>query len=131
MKLAMTEVLCGPAPAVLPGADLARTLAFYQGSWGFTPRQYVPGVMAVLVRETLTLQLWQRRADMKARAQTCRLVVDCLQPWQLALVSAPGRAPQTLVEQAWGTEWGLSDCDGNRLLLVQPALQPVLRQARA
>ncbi|MFI5445431.1 hypothetical protein [Polaromonas sp. UC242_47] len=131
MKLAMTEVLCAPAPAVLCGPDLGRTLAFYEGSWGFARRQYVPGVMAVLVRETLTLQLWQRRVDMKAQAQTCRLVVDRLLPWQLALVSAPGQTPQTLVEQAWGTEWCLSDCDGNRLRLVQPALQPVLRQARA
>lgn len=130
MTPAMTEVLCARVPAVLHCTDLGRTLAFYRENWGFEARHHVPGVIAVLVRETVVLQLWQRRADMKAQSLSCRLVVEVLTPWQLALQSAPGQAPAALVEQAWGTEWAISDCEGNRLLLVQPSLRPALRRAR-
>lgn len=130
MTPAMTEVLCTRVPAVLHCAELGRTQAFYRESWGFEVRHHVPGVIAVLVREAVTLQLWQRRADMKAQSLSCRLAVAALAPWQLGLQSAPGQAPAALVEQAWGTEWGLSDCEGNRLLLVQPSLRPMLRRAR-
>ncbi|MDP3796240.1 MAG: hypothetical protein Q8R06_03710 [Polaromonas sp.] len=131
MTPAMTEVLCTRVPAVLHCADLGRTQAFYRKNWGFEVRHQVPGVIAVLVREAVTLQLWQRRADMKAQSLNCRLAVDKLESWQLALRSAPGQAPPALVEQAWGTEWGISDCEGNRLLLVQPSLRPMQRRARA
>ncbi|MDO8774525.1 MAG: hypothetical protein Q7K57_38600 [Burkholderiaceae bacterium] len=130
MTPAMTEVLCTRVPAVLHCAGLGRTLAFYREGWGFEVRHQVPGVIAVLVREAVTLQLWQRRADMKTQSLSCRLAVQALAPWQLALQSAPGQAPAALVEQTWGTEWGISDCEGNRLLLVQPSLLPMLRRAR-
>jgi hypothetical protein len=49
----------------------------------------------------------------------------------MALQSAPGQAPHALMEQAWGTEWGVSDCEGNRLLLVQSAPHAARRKAQA
>jgi predicted enzyme related to lactoylglutathione lyase len=128
---AMTEVLCARTPAVLHCADLRAALAFYQGSWGFAVQHNVPGVIAVLTRESVTVQLWQRRADMAPQHFACRLFVDNIEPWHMALQSAPGQAPHALIEQAWGTEWGVSDCEGNRLLLVQPALHTAWRKAQA
>jgi predicted enzyme related to lactoylglutathione lyase len=128
---AMTEVLCARSPAVVHCADLRAALAFYRDSWGFAVQHSVPGVIAVLTRELVTVQLWQRRADMAPQHFACRLFVDNIEPWHMALQSAPGQAPHALIEQAWGTEWGVSDCEGNRLLLVQPALHTAWRKAQA
>jgi predicted enzyme related to lactoylglutathione lyase len=127
----MTEVLCARLPAVLHSPDLQHALAFYRDYWGFSLRQHVPGVLAILTRESVTVQLWQRRADMRVQTFACRLLVDNIELWQMALQSAPGRMPQTLTEQAWGTEFGLSDNDGNRLLLVQSAPHKFRRKASA
>ena len=131
MKTAMMEVLCARTPAVLHCADLRRVTAFYRGQWGFAVQHSVPGVIAVLTRESVTVQLWQRRADMAPQHFACRLLVDDIEQWHMALQSAPGHAPQTLVEQDWGTEWGISDCEGNRLLLVQSAPHAARRRASA
>jgi predicted enzyme related to lactoylglutathione lyase len=128
---AMTEVLCARTPAVLHCADLRQALAFYRDSWGFAVQHSVPGVIAVLTRESVAVQLWQRRADMVPKHFACRLQVDKIEPWHLALRSAPGHATHALAEQAWGTEWGVSDCEGNRLLLVQAASHAARRKARA
>ena len=131
LKPVMTGVLCARTPAVLHCADLRQTLAFYCSNWGFAVQHSVPGVIAVLVRESVTVQLWQRRADMAPQRFACRLLVDSIEQWHMALQSAPGQAPHRLVEQAWGTEWGVSDCEGNRLLLVQSAPHAARRKARA
>lgn len=131
MKAAMTEVLCARTPAVLHCADLRRALAFYRDCWGFAVRHSVPGVIAVLMRESVTVQLWQRRADMAPQHFACRLLVDNIEQWHMALQSAPGQSPHALVEQAWGAEWGISDCEGNRMLLVQSAPHAARRRARA
>lgn len=128
---AMTEVLCARTPAVLHCADLRQAVAFYQDNWGFSVQQSVPGVIAVLTRESVTVQLWQRRADMAPQHFACRLLVDNIEQWHMALQSAPGQASHALVEQAWGTEWGISDCEGNRLLLVQSAPHAARRRAQA
>ncbi len=128
---ALTEVLCARTPAVLHCADLRQALAFYQGGWGFSVQQSLPGVIAVLTRESVTVQLWQRRADMAPQHFACRLLVDNIEQWHMALQSAPGQAPHALVEQAWGAEWGVSDCEGNRLLLVQSAPHAARRRAQA
>lgn len=127
----MTEVLCARTPAVLHCADLRLALAFYQGNWGFAVQQSVPGVVAVLIPESVAVQLWQRRADMAPQHFACRLLVDNIEQWHMALQSAPGQAPHALVEQAWGAEWGVSDCEGNRLLLVQSAPHAARRRAQA
>ncbi|WP_371439551.1 VOC family protein [Polaromonas sp.] len=126
----MIEVLCARTPAVLHSPELKRALAFYRDAWGFAVRQQVPGVLAILTRESVTVQLWQRRGDMAAQTLACRLLVDNIELWQLALQSAPGQAAQALTEEPWGTEFGLSDCDGNRLLLVQSAPHKLGRKAR-
>lgn len=131
MKAGMTEVLCARAPAVLHCADLRQVTAFYRERWGFAVQHSVPGVIAVLTRESVTVQLWQRRADMAPQHFACRLLVDNIEQWHMALRSAPGQAPHTLVEQDWGTEWGISDCEGNRLLLVQSAPHAARRRASA
>lgn len=128
---AMTEVLCARTPAVLHCADLRAALAFYRDSWGFAVQYSVPGVIAVLTRESVTVQLWQRRTDMAPQHFACRLVVDNIEPWHMALQSAPGLAQPALAEQEWGAEWGVSDCEGNRLLLVQPAAHAARRRAQA
>lgn len=128
---AMTEVLCARTPAVLHCADLRQAVAFYQGSWGFAVQHHVPGVIAVLTRESVTVQLWQRRADMAPQHFACRLLVDNIEQWHMALQSALGQVPHALVEQEWGAEWGVSDCEGNRLLLVQSAPHAVRRRAQA
>ena len=125
---AMTEVLCARTPAVLHCADLRAALAFYRDSWGFAVQHSVPGVIAVLTRESVSVQLWQRRADMAPQHFACRLAVDNIEQWHMTLQSAPGQAPHALAEQAWGTEWGVSDCEGNRLLLVQPASHVLRRR---
>lgn len=127
----MTEVLCARTPAVLHCADLRRALAFYQGNWGFAVQHSVPGVIAVVSRESVTVQLWQRRADMALQHFACRLLVDNIEQWHMALQSAPGQSSHALAEHPWGTEWGISDCEGNRLLLVQPATHAVRRRAQA
>lgn len=127
----MTEVLCARTPAVLHCADLRAALAFYRDRWGFAVRHSVPGVIAVLTRESVTVQLWQRRADMAPQQFACRLLVDGIELWHMALQSAPGQAPSALVEQEWGAEWGISDCEGNRLLLVQSAAHAARRRESA
>lgn len=131
MKAAMTEVLCARTPAMLHCADLRRALAFYRNQWGFAVQHSVPGVIAVLTRESVTVQLWQRRADMAPQHFACRLLVDNIEPWHMALQSAPGQAMHALAEQDWGTECGISDCEGNRLLLVHPAPLAARRRASA
>lgn len=131
VKATMTEVLCARTPAVLHCADLRQVTAFYRDQWGFAVQHSVPGVIAVLTRESVTVQLWQRRADMAPQRFACRLLVDNIEQWHMALQSAPGQAPHALVEQDWGTEWGISDCEGNRLLLVQSASHAARRRASA
>jgi len=130
MQTAMTEVLCARLPAALHCADLRQVLAFYRDCWGFAVQHNVPGVIAVLTRESVTVQLWQRRADMAPQHFACRLLVDNIEQWHMALQSAPGQAPHALAEQEWGAEWGVSDCEGNRLLLVQSAPHAARRRAR-
>lgn len=127
---ALKEVLCGRLPAVLQCPDLHRSMGFYAGRWGFGVAQSIPGVMAVLVRESVTVQLLQRRADESPQPLACRLLVDCMDQWWMQLYSAPGQTPHQLVEQRWGTEWAISDCDGNRLLLVQSAPHLARRQVQ-
>ena len=129
MKKAMQEILCARSPAVLTCAELRRTVAFYQSQWGFAVRHHITGVIAILHRESVTVQLWQRRADMAPEPIACRLLVDCLCQWRAVLRSAPGQTPPTLLTQDWGMEWGISDCDGNRLLLVQSAPHAARRRA--
>jgi predicted enzyme related to lactoylglutathione lyase len=131
MKAAMMEVLCARTPAALHCADLRQVTAFYRAQWGFAVQHSVPGVIAVLTRESVTVQLWQRRTDMAPQHFACRLLVDNIEQWHTALQSAPGQAPHALVEQDWGTEWGISDCEGNRLLLVQSAPHAARRRASA
>ena len=109
--------------------DLRRTLAFYRDVWGFQARHHIPGVIAILERESVAVQLWQRRTDMAPEAIACRLLVDCIEMWHRWLESAPGQAPPLLVQKGWGMEWGISDCDGNRLLLVQSAPHAARRWA--
>ena len=130
MDIKLNEILCGRTPAVLHCADLETAIAFYSNQWGFSLAQRVPGVVAKLVRESVTVQLWQRRADMSVNRFACRLLVDDVVQWA-ALESADGQTPSTSVEQNWGAELGVSDIDGNRLLLVQSASHRVIRRIRA
>ena len=127
---AMNEVLCGRLPAILVSPDLRRTLAFYRDDWGFEVQHHIPGVIAVVTRESVSVQLWQLRADMQAERCACRLLVNCLAQWHMALQSAPKQTPARLQERDWGAEWSLSDCDGNRLLLVQSAPHAARRKAK-
>lgn len=124
----LKEVLCGRLPAVLRCPDLNRTVGFYARRWGFGVVQSIPGVMAVLVRESVTVQLLQSHCDETPQALACRLLVDCIDQWWMQLYSAPGQTPHQLIEQRWGTEWAISDCDGNLLLLVQSAPHLARRQ---
>ncbi|MDO9406021.1 MAG: hypothetical protein Q7T87_18495 [Polaromonas sp.] len=126
----MKEVLCGRTPAPVQCADLKSAIAFYTQSWGFAVQQVVPGVVAKLTRESVTVQLWQRRADMDLEASAYRLLVDDMAVWQ-DVSSAPGRAVSATTEQTWGLEFGISGIDGNRLLLVQSAPHRLMRRARA
>ncbi|EJL82063.1 hypothetical protein PMI15_03259, partial [Polaromonas sp. CF318] len=96
-----------------------------------TPTRPRLGREQVLKRESVTVQLWQRRADMAPQRFACRLLVDSIEQWHMALQSAPDQALPALLEQAWGTEWGISDCEGNRLLLVQSAPHAARRRASA
>lgn len=126
---AMKEVLCARTPAVLSCPDLRCTLAFYRDAWGFQVRHHISGVIAIVQRESVAVQLWQRRADMAPETMACRLLVDCIELWHRWLQSAPGQTPALLLHQDWGSEWGISDCDGNRLLLVQSAPHAARRRA--
>jgi hypothetical protein len=127
----MKEVLCARLPATLHCPDLRGTLAFYRDSWGFALRQHVPGVFAVLARESVTVQLWQHGADIASQPIACRLLVDSVDDWRLAVWSPPGQPAGVYTEPSWGAEWGVSDCDGNRLLLVQSAAHAARRGVRA
>ena len=100
---AMNEVLCGRLPALLVSPDLRRTLAFYRDDWGFDVQHHIPGVIAL---------------------------VNCLAQWHMALQSASAQSPACLQERDWGAEWCLSDCDANRLLLVQSAPHAARRKAQ-
>ena len=130
MKQALPEILCARTPAVLTCANLRTTLDFYRGEWDFMTRHHIPGVIAVVTRESVSVQLWQLRADMQAERCACRLLVNCLAQWHMALQSAPKQTPARLQERDWGAEWSLSDCDGNRLLLVQSAPHAARRKAK-
>ncbi|CAM3365451.1 hypothetical protein [Polaromonas hydrogenivorans] len=125
----MKEMLRAGTPAILSCPDLSRTLAFYRGEWGFEVLHNIRGVIAILKRESVTVQLWQRRADMAPETIACRLLVDCIEMWHRWLQSAPGQTPPLLLKRDWGMEWGISDCDGNRLLLVQSAPHAARRRA--
>ena len=126
----MREILCGRTPAVLHSPQLARALDFYTTQWGFSLVQHVPGVVAILRRESVAVHLMQLRSDMAAEAFACKLLVDDVSAWGDALVSAPGQVVRTVIDQPWGLEVGLSDCDGHRLFLVQSAPHR-FRRARA
>ena len=69
---AMNEVLCGRLPAVLVCPDLRRTLAFYRDEWGFEVQHHITGVIAIVKRESVSIQLWQLRADMRPQRCACR-----------------------------------------------------------
>ena len=125
----MKEILCARSPAILSCPDLRHTLAFYRDSWGFRVAQHIHGVIAIVQRESVAVQLWQRRADMAPETVACRLLVDGIEQWHPALQSAPGQTVPLLVQKDWGMEWGISDCDGNRLLLVQSAPHAARRKA--
>ena len=125
----MKEVLRARLPAELQSADLRQALDVYQRGWGFTLQQHIPGVFAVLRRESVTVHLSQRRSDEPLSLLACRLLVDRVDDWT-TLVSAPGQSRQRLTAQGWGREFGLSDGDGNRLLLVQSAPHAIRRRAR-
>lgn len=125
----LKEILCGRLPAVLVSPDLRRTLAFYREEWGFDMQQHITGVFAIVRRESVSIQLWQLRADMRPQSWACRLLVNCLGQWQTTLQSAAGQSRAQLLQRDWGAEWGLSDCDGNRLLLVQSAPHAARREA--
>lgn len=126
---AMKEILCGRLPAILLCPDLRHTLAFYRDEWDFAVQQHITGVFAIVRRESVSIQLWQLRADMRPQRCASRLLVDCLAQWHKALQSASGQSPAQLLQRDWGAEWGLSDCDGNRLLLVQSAPHAARREA--
>jgi hypothetical protein len=70
-------------------------------------------------------------ADMAPQHFACRLLVDSIEHRHMALRSAPGQTPHALVEQDRGAEWGISDCEGNLLLLVQSAPHAARRRASA
>lgn len=125
----LKEILCGRLPAVLVSPDLRHTLAFYRDEWGFKVQHHITSVIAVLKRESVSIQLWQLRADMQPQSWACRLLVNCLGQWQTTLQSAPGQSRARLMQRGWGAEWGLSHCDGNRLLLVQSAPHAARREA--
>lgn len=125
----MKEMLYARTPAVLSCPDLRHTLAFYRDQWGFDVQHHIQGVIAILKRESVTVQLWQRRADMAPETMAYRLLVDCIEMWHRWLQSAPGQTPPLLLKRDWGMEWGISDCDGNRLLLVQSAPHAARRRA--
>jgi predicted enzyme related to lactoylglutathione lyase len=127
----MKEVLCARTPAILYCADLGRTLAFYRDDWGFALQRQVPGMVAFLTRESVTVQLWQRRPEQPAEVFACRVLVDSIAAWQFALGSAPGQVAAAYSERSWGREYALTDCDGNRLMLVQAASRLASRRARA
>lgn len=130
----MNEILCGRTPAILSIAHLRSAVAFYRDAWGFTVHQQVHGVLAIMKRESVTVHLMQRREDMMPETFACKLLVDDLQAWQCAqsgLQSASGHAPVTLTDEGWGSELGLSDCEGNRLQLVQSAPHLLRRKAGA
>lgn len=130
MENLLKEILCGRTPAVLHCASLKDTVSFYIEHWGFSLVQQVPGVVARLVRESVTVQLYQRRSDMPTVRFACRLLVNDMAQWQ-PLKSAAGQTAQACREQSWGAEFGVSDADGNRLLLVQSAPHRLIREARA
>lgn len=130
MTAHVREVLCVRSPAVLHCADLRKTLDFYTHAWQFDVLQIIPGVMAVIRRESVCIHLMQRRSDMAAEVLACRLLVDDIDDWKGALGSAAGQAVATLTEEPWGFEWCMRDCDGHRLHLVQPAPHAVRRQMR-
>ena len=130
----MNEVLCGRTPAILSIANLKQAIAFYRDDWGFTVHQQVPGVLAIIKRESVTVHLLQRREDMMPETFACKLLVDDLQAWQHGeggLQSASGHPPATLTDEGWGSEMGVSDCEGNRLQLVQSAPHLWRRKAGA
>lgn len=127
----MKEILRARLPAVLHCPQLAKTVAFYRDAWGFKLAQYIPGVAASLSRESVTVQLMQCRSDMTAQTFACKLLVDDIAAWSGSLQSASGQAPRSLRDEAWGMDCGLSDCDGNRLQLVQCAAHWVRRRAGA
>ncbi len=127
----MKEILRGRLPAVLQCPELAKTVAFYRNVWGFKLVQYVPGVAASLTRESVAVQLMQFSSDMPAPIVACKLLVDDIAAWSGSLQSASGQTAHSLRDEDWGMESGLSDCDGNRLQLVQCAAHLARRRVGA
>ncbi|MFZ4288589.1 hypothetical protein [Variovorax sp. HJSM1_2] len=106
----------------LPTPALAAALQDWQQNLGFTLRQHIPGVWAMLACGGLRVQLWQQLADQ-----------PLLQPVQLRVVvrdvfhlhsrlayqacTPLSGAPQRTPLGSW--EFSLLDRDGNSLQLVQ------------
>jgi hypothetical protein len=125
--------------AVIRTPDLGRALADYTGRFGFTCRQHIPGVLAILDHGPLALQLWAcgappgrwEQADPRQPAfapEHHSIAVHHIHALHASLRRAVSRAPAdpTLrVEiadprlKAWGAwEFSFQDLDGHVLHCV-------------
>lgn len=113
-------------PAVVRARDLRTLLAHYRWVLGFELLQEVAGVLAIVRRGGLLLQLWQGRAH---GPQVCAVPLDgeaCVFRLHAELAAV---ARSALVEdaprlRAWGAwEFSLCDPQGNRLVFSQWAVR--------
>lgn len=114
------------APAVVQARDLRTLLQHYVQVLRFEVLQEVRGLLAIVRKGGLQLQLWQGQP---CGPQVCRVPVDGADCVFRLHADLRRVARSALVEdapelQAWGTwEFSLCDPQGNRLVFSQWALQ--------
>lgn len=117
-----------PVP-VLRTTSVVRTSAWYREVLGLRMAQRVPHVFALLRLGAAQFQLWQV-PEVEA-AQTCCIVLDGRRTSLFECHAQLARAARGWISaapalQPWGAwEFGVTDCDGNRLRFMQWASGPL------
>lgn len=116
---------CGSLP-VVHARNLARLLAYYRQILKFELVQEITGVVAVLRKGTLRVQLWQSADTVRRdcsitlqRASVFQLYSDLARVARSAMVDD---CPRLHTWGAW--EFTMCDPEGNRLTFSQAALVP-------
>lgn len=114
------------APPVIHASDLSTLREHYNRVLRFELLQEISGVVAVLRRGTLTLQLWQSG---ERAGTTCKIQLDRGANVFQVFAGLAQVARSALVEECprlrpWGAwEFTLYDPQGNALIFSQPAME--------
>lgn len=105
------------ATPVLPSLDIARTVAFYCSTLGFTEVHAAPREYAIVEREGVQLHFWFTDDAALPPVSACRIEVDEIDGLHARCLRHGIVHPNgSLADKPWGTrEFAVMDPDGNLL----------------